>query len=960
MKLTEDEWRALSRLLDEALELPADARLNWADSRGDLDPSLQRALRGLLASPAEGEFLNTLPMLPIPATETEPEEIGPYRLLRELGHGGMGSVWLAERADGILKRRIALKLPHAHVRHARFLERFDRERDILASLTHPHIARLYDAGVADSGRPYIALEYIDGLPLTGYCERHHLRIDERLALFLDVLAAVQYAHAHLVLHRDLKPSNILVTANGEVKLLDFGIAKMLTEGEARETQLTEAAGRALTLDYASPEQISGEPMSTASDVYSMGVVLYELLSSKRPYALKRESRGALEEAILAGNPPRVSQAAPKRLAGALKGDLDTIVAKALQKEPVRRYATADAFAQDLRRYLKGEAVLAQPEKASYRFRKFVLRHKLPVAACAAVMLALAAGLGAALWEARAANREARTSAAVEKFLTDIFHANSSDQPNPAQARQTTARELLDIGAAKIDTELADSPAAKLRLLRTLGGLYLDLGLDDAAVKLARKHVELAKSVYGSRAPEVATALVGLGGAMHSSQSVNEEESVLNEARQLLDSRHDLTSITRARLFTKLAELHYGTDPSRAAGEAYEAVQIFRAHPASYELVEALYEEGTLRNQLASYSESAASLQEAIQQSKKLDGDPNPALARLYAVAAQSQEALLLFADAEQSLRSAQAEARAVNGENHVDTVQATMRLGMFLGNTARYREAIQNLQAARDTVLKIRGPEDAFHTPQVLLEYGWALARSGRLEEGLDSIAQAVANRRKNRPGTRFLAVMLEYQARMLIETGEYLEAQKLLDEAAGILRQTKDTTDWRNSYYRAKLLLAMGKAEDAARWMVPASASGAAPGPLSPASLRDASLRAEVAVARRNAGAAVAIAAKLREQVTGSPVRTYLKETEATAALLEGEGYLQLHQPDKALPLLSRAVELRAGFLDAVSPALGEAYIALANCHAELGHADRASALTAQARTIYAAHKRLRKLPRG
>jgi serine/threonine-protein kinase len=290
MKLTEDEWMALSRLLDEALELPADARLNWADSRGDLDPSLQQALRGLLASPAEGEFLNTLPMLPMPAAENEPEEIGPYRLLRELGHGGMGSVWLAERADGILKRRIALKLPHAHVRHARFLERFDRERDILASLTHPHIARLYDAGVADSGRPYIALEYIDGLPLTGYCDRHHLRIEERLTLFLDVLAAVQHAHAHLVLHRDLKPSNILVTSNREVKLLDFGIAKMLTEGEARETQLTEAAGRALTLDYASPEQISGEPMSTASDVYSLGVVLYELLSGKRPYALKRESR----------------------------------------------------------------------------------------------------------------------------------------------------------------------------------------------------------------------------------------------------------------------------------------------------------------------------------------------------------------------------------------------------------------------------------------------------------------------------------------------------------------------------------------------------------------------------------------------------------------------------------------------------------------------------------------------
>jgi serine/threonine protein kinase len=966
MTLTQQEWIAVSRLLDTALDLPQDQRPGWVDSLAGVDPEVRKALRAFLANAEETEFLNTLPALPGMAGDGAPEDIGAYRLIRELGRGGMGSVWLAERSDGILKRQVALKLPHAGPRNSQFLERFDRERDILASLTHPHIARLYDAGIAAGGRPYIAREYVDGVPISSFCDRRRLRIEERLAVFLEVLAAVQYAHAHLVLHRDLKPSNILVTASGEVKLLDFGIAKMITEGEARETQLTELGGRALTLDYASPEQISGQPMSTASDVYSLGVVLYELLSGERPYALKRESKAALEEAILEGSPPRLSQSVrdrakaearsstPGRLAGRLKGDLDAIAGKALKREPAERYHTADAFAQDLRRYLQGEAVLAQPESAAYQARKFVLRHKLPVAACLAVVLALALGLGAALWEARVAREEARTSAAVEKFLTDIFRANSSDQPNPSQARQTTARQLLDIGASQIDSELNESPAAKLRLQKTLAGMYLDLGMDNAAVKLARKHVELSKSIYGARSSEVAAALVELGGAMHSSQSVNDEEGVLRDAKILLDSRHDYTSLTRALLFEKLAELHFASDLSKAIDEADQAVRIYRGHPPSSELVEALYTEGILRNQQANHIQAVPLLQEAIQESRKVDGDPNPALPRLYAVAAQSQEALLQLGDAEQSLRRALAEARAVNGDNHVDSVQANMRLGMFLANASRYREAIENLSAARATVLKIRGPDDSFHTPQVLLEYGAALAHAGRLEEGLESISQAVENRRKNRPGTRFLAVMLEYQTRVLLEIGDYSGAQRLLDEAAEILRLTNDTADWRNSYYRAKLLLAMGRPEEAARWTPAETASGAGPAPLSMASLRDASLRAELAVARQDARSAVTIAAKLREQIEASPVRPFLKEMEANAALLEGQGYLLSHQPAQAMGLLTRAVELRASFMEPVSPALADAYVGLANCYAEMGDFDRAMALQGQASTIHAAHRRL------
>jgi serine/threonine-protein kinase len=337
----------------------------------------------------------------------------------------MAEVWLAERVDGLVKRRVALKLPAAGIHAIQFAERSVRERDILASLVHPGIARLYDAGLAEGGRPFLALEFVEGANLTAYCDARQINVRERLRLFLQILSAVQHAHTRLVIHRDLKPSNILVSEEGEVKLLDFGIAKLMTEGAAPETELTQVGGRALTLNYASPEQISGQPVTTASDVFSLGTILCELLSGNRPFVPKRESRGALEEAILTAEARRPSQAAEsdshararsttvKKLKALLKGDLDLIVLKALQKPPEQRYLTADAFRADIERYLAGEPVLAQPESTTYRVKKFVLRHRLAVASATAVFFALAAGLSVALWQARVARNEARTSTAAE-------------------------------------------------------------------------------------------------------------------------------------------------------------------------------------------------------------------------------------------------------------------------------------------------------------------------------------------------------------------------------------------------------------------------------------------------------------------------------------------------------------------------------------------------------------------
>jgi eukaryotic-like serine/threonine-protein kinase len=583
MKIDPATWPTLSKLLDDWLDQPPDSRSRWLADLGPEYSDVLPALRQLLVTQANAadDFLQTLPKFNEPPESAingfEPQtEVGPYRLIRELGQGGMGVVWLAERADGEVKRPVALKLPILSLHNRTLADRFTRERDILAQLTHPSIARLYDAGISDRGQPYLALEYVEGEKITACCDQRNLGLKPRLQLFLQVLRAVQYAHSNLIVHRDLKPANILVTSDGEVRLLDFGIAKLLTEGEALETELTRLGGRALTPDYASPEQITGATITTATDIYSLGVILYELLTGARPYKLKRDTRSGLEDAILEAEPERPSQAAPRQLARGLRGDLDAIILKVLGKQPQERYASADAFAQDIERHLEGQAVLAQPESVWYRARKFVARNKLAVGAAAAIILALSIGLGVALWEAHLAQIQTRTAQTIQTFLLDIFRANSNEHADPVKARQTTARELLDLGAKKIDGALQDAPAAKLSLLETLFQLYADLGLQDQAFALGRSRVALAKSVYGPNHPEVARALVDLAANSGESSFVNDNSSLLKEAGTILDRNRDFKSCTRAIYFFGMAEDFKSSDLAKAAGFAAESVKIYRS------------------------------------------------------------------------------------------------------------------------------------------------------------------------------------------------------------------------------------------------------------------------------------------------------------------------------------------------------------------------------------------------
>jgi len=520
------DWQAVFALLDTALELDAASHTAWLESLGPEQARLSPLLRDLLQARAEvstGSFMQTPPSFavssPAPALAAS-SLVGPYRLLREIGQGGMASVWLAERADGLLERQVALKLPHVSWGIASFAERMARERNILASLTHPNIARLYDAGIAADGRPYLALEYVDGEPIDVYAGAHGLNVRARIELVVQVARAVAHAHARLVVHRDLKPSNILVDAAGQAHLLDFGIAKLVDPqlgDEAGSAQLTQAAGgRALTPDYASPEQIRGDAIGTASDVYSLGVVLFELLAGARPYRLKPGLGAvALAEAIGRVDAPRASTTtADINLRRQLQGDLDAILARALAKPSGERYPTIDALADDLERHLRGDPVRARPHSRRYLAERWVRRHKLETAIVLAVLLAvlggayaqvlvllaLAAGATAALWQRNRALQEAERARAalaraeqVKGFIASIF---TQAVPRAGQGGAVTAADLLQAAARRVETDLAAQPEVAAELGALIGASFNELGEVRAALDWLPKVVERCTRALG--------------------------------------------------------------------------------------------------------------------------------------------------------------------------------------------------------------------------------------------------------------------------------------------------------------------------------------------------------------------------------------------------------------------------------------------------------------------------------
>jgi eukaryotic-like serine/threonine-protein kinase len=701
LQLETETWRELSRLIDTALELPAAERAEWLASIEDA--ALRERVRGILArSPRveTSEFLARLPALRAsdseaaalaPGAEIAGDSIGPYRLVRELGTGGMSAVWLAERTDGLIRRPVALKLPQGVWRRGALAQRFASERDILAALTHPNIARLYDAGVSAGGQPYLAIEFVEGQPLDVFCTNRDLGLRARLRLFLEVARAVAYAHTQLIVHRDLKPANILVTAAGDVRLLDFGIAKLLDPDVG--AQQTELAAQAFTPDYAAPEQIAGQPVTTATDVYSLGVLLYELTTLVRPYRLAHGTRAALEQAIASTDPVRPSVAAGQvSWRRDLRGDIDTIVLKALKKLPEERYATVSAFADDIDRFLADRPVLARPDSVHYRVKKFVRRNRALVAGAAVLFVAMAAGAGMSLWQAGIARAEARRAEEIKEFLASTIR---DVDPHVAEGRVLSAADLLRQALGRAEG-LGARPELSIEMRTLIAQSMLNLEDFDAAEEAAR-------------------------------QALAQSERTLGPAHeQTLRAREVMVSVHRFR---------GRIDHMRRELDEVEKILATRARVEPADRYFVLENRAHLAIDAGEWAQATRFAKQALELAVKSFGERDPRTGRASVLLAEAYEYDEISTDfalaaAERAFRLTE----SIHGSNarHPSLVKAREIYGRALGAAGQLEAGIAQLQISADDAAKLYGPSSS----SVALLY----AHLARYELRLGKPREAVAH----------------------------------------------------------------------------------------------------------------------------------------------------------------------------------------------------------------------------
>lgn len=759
-------FERVGELFHSALELPEAERAAFLGEACGGDPELHAAVLRLLGAHGQaGAFLEVpavvlaAPML-AGSTPGALTQVGPYRLVRELGRGGMGVVYLAERDDGQFQQRVALKVVRDGIDSEHLVRRFLAERRILAALGHPRIARLLDGGVTPGGLPYFAMEYIEGEPITSYADSRQLDLTARLQLFLDICEAVQYAHRNLVVHRDLKPSNILVTAAGEVKLLDFGIAKLLDAGRATEatdeTMLTGTGLHLLTPEYASPEQFRGEAVTTASDVYALGVLLYELLSGSHPFRKPGVSRQELERRVLSQSPPPPSsRAAPgttPRQLRRLRGDLDMIALKAMRLEPERRYTTVAELAADIRRYLGGLPVEARPESAWYRARKFVARHRGAVAAAGVALLLLQAfalrevqlrrRAEAATGEARAAARRAE---AVREFLVGIFDLADPFALTPLRGDTVSARTLLGRGVARIDGELGHEPAVQADMRRVLGRIYGNLGLYEESNALLERSLEQHRDLYGAEHPFVAAGLNDLGALLLDQSRLEEAEPLLRAALEQRRRFHGNEHLATAESLDRLA---------------------------------------TLLQERSEYDEAEPLFREALRIRRLLLGPEDPTIGN-----ALHNLALLVWwkgdhAEAEALYREALAVRHAAIGELHPLTSQTQHNLAQVYHTSGRLEEAEPLYRAALAAKRQVFG--DLHPTVTINLNnLGRLLQELGHFEEAEALLREAIAlDRQIFGDGHNFVAAGLDNLGRLQRARGEYDAAEATFHQALEILRR--------------------------------------------------------------------------------------------------------------------------------------------------------------------------------
>ncbi|HEX4441083.1 MAG TPA: tetratricopeptide repeat protein [Thermoanaerobaculia bacterium] len=798
-------WTEVRPLFEELVDLDASERASRLGALRGSDPDLARRVEGLLAADAEaGGFLEApavavagglLDGLDAGVDAPPPERIGPYRVLGRLGRGGMGEVLLAERADGLFDQRVAIKLLRRGMASDDVLSRFSRERRILARLEHPHISRLIDGGATDDGRPYFVMELVEGEPITAWCRARGAPVDERLRLLLDCCDALAAAHRNLVVHRDLKPSNVLVTASGEVKLLDFGIAKLLgpdDTGEAAAETRTEL--RLLTPAYAAPEQILGEPVTTGTDVWALGALAYELLTGTLPQRRETGSPAKLaaaarDDAIdrpsqrVAREPLEVipfatpSEAERRRLSRRLRGDLDNILLTALRREPDRRYGSVTALGGDLRRHCEGQPVKARADTLGYRVGKFVRRNRAAVAAAVLVLVSLAGGLAAVEWQARRAEANARAASAaarraegVKEFLIGLFEIADPDQTGG----QVSAKDILDQAGQRLQTELGREPDVQADLLESVARIDRSLGRLDAAESMAKRSLEIRERALptgdgSARARSLAT----LGAVNISKGKLDEADKQLSSALSVLEKAEPPDSLATARARSDYAQVLFWK------GQADKAEQLERRVYDTYR-----------RTFGDDHVETAVHLRNLCVLLDELDR----------------------LDEAEKTCRDSQAVLVRRLGPEHVNVAQSDLNLAELLNRRGSADEAEKLYQHALEVRRKALGPRHQAVGQSLQLIALFDL-NHGKIDESERAYLEALDIWRSIDPKHFEVGKCMNGLALIASRRGRYAEAERMMGEVEALFREVlgvKHSFTWQIRGNRAVQIALQGRFAEA------------------------------------------------------------------------------------------------------------------------------------------------------
>ncbi|MGE0442212.1 MAG: tetratricopeptide repeat protein [Gemmatimonadales bacterium] len=777
-----DHFRRVDAIFDAALDRPTAEQEAWLATACAGDGALHREVSQLLRAHYRTSGLLESPVVarsPLGDPGSSPDQgprqqrIGPFLITRALGQGGMGQVFLGERADGQFDQRVAVKVIRFPV--PGLVRRFLEERRILATLEHPNIARLVDGGLTDDGLPYFAMEYVDGEPIDRYCAARCPALEARLRLFVAVCEAVAFAHRHLIIHRDLKPSNILVTAEGQVKLLDFGIAKLV--GPSGRGDETRTGFRVMTPDVAAPEQVRGDPVSTATDVYALGILLYQLIAGRRPYDLANATAAEVERIVCDAAPSVPSSHLTGSARREAAGDLDLIVMTALQKEEARRYQTPTALAEDLRRLLAGEPIAARPDSLGYRGAKFVRRHRVAVAVAALVVAGLAVATARERLLRQRAERAAARSAAVETFLTETFGNVDPFRTTPVDGGTITARDLLDRGAQRIDSALTGQPEVQAELRTALGRVYANLGLYDRATPLLEQALT-QRRLGPDDDPGLAATMDALGTVLAQEDRNEEAELLLREALALRRAATGNRSAATAESAEHLGTFLEGRSQLAAAESLHRESLVIRTAlfgERSVEAASSVTNLGLVRYQQNDFAAAESLYRQSLAIDSALLGERHALTAITMQNLAQTLEARHNLEDAEAFYRRSLAIKRALLGNAHPSVTIGLNNLGSFLANQRnKPAEAETLIREAIALDRRIFGERHSYvaeglrNLGLVLRARGEFLAADSAFQASLDMVRDLLGPRHQR------VALILGHLAGVRIELDDLRSAETL------------------------------------------------------------------------------------------------------------------------------------------------------------------------------------------